>query len=397
MVFLCAFLSSMTPRYLSTFKIRIGINISLYTLMVVLTFVLYTHRIVLFKKAQSYFIIVWFLFVVLSIWRAEQINEWAYYLDWTLTAVLFAQILYRSDRAEAFHSIVKGVLCGLIIHLIIGFIEISTHNYFFADSIGHRSYYGKVPISIFVNPNDYVTFVVTVFPFAIYYLMKQKTLIKKAFFAFVITLSIYLLIRSMSRSAFFAMLLLGITLIWLAYKKSSFNKLYIIIGVIALTVIVLGVAQIRESAISLFLVNRMDIEGTDRARWNLIKNGFYFLKETYGAGVGAGNLRRWMSYRTIYGVGGILFLHNWYLELLVTFGIVFFLLYTIFHFKIIIVLIRKYDSKSEFWNFDNTVLISFIGFSIVSIASSSNIYSEWVWMYLVFVGTYTLFREIGAT
>ena len=394
MVFLCAFLASMVPRYISTFKLRLGINISFYTLMVALTYILFVHRFAIFRKIQSWFIPIWFLFVLLSVWKAEQFGEWAYYLVWTLTSVLFAQILYRSDRTEVFNSLIKGLLCGLMIHLIIGLIEISAHRYFFAVSIERRSYYGNVPVSIFHNPNDYVTFVVTMLPFAISYMMKQKSLLIKAYYAIMAILSVYLIIMSVSRSAFFAMVLLAVTLIWLAYKKSNLNKLNIIIGAIVLMGIVFAVPQIRGRIFALFSSNRMDIAGTDNARWNLIKNGFYFLRETYGTGVGAGNMRYWLSNRAIYSTGGLLFIHNWYVELLATFGIVFFILYMIFHAKIIVTLTRKYDPKSQFWNFDNTVLVSFVGFSIVSIASSSNIYSEWIWMYLVFVGTYSMFREI---
>lgn len=397
MVFLCAFLSSMVPRYISTFKLRLGINVSFYTIIVVLTYILLVHRFVIFKKIQSSFIPIWFLFVLLSVWKAEQFGEWAYYLVWTLTSVLFAQILYCSDRTEVFNSLIKGLLCGLMIHLIVGLIEISTHHYFFAVSIDNRRYYGNVPVSIFVNPNDYVTFVVTMFPFAISYMMKQQSLLKKAYYAIMVILSVYLMIMSMSRSAFFAMVLLTVTLIWLAYKKSNQNKLSIIIGAIVLIGIGFAVPQFRARIISVFSTNQMDIAGTDKARWNLIKNGFYFLRVTYGTGIGAGNMRNWLSNRAIYSTGGLLFIHNWYVELLATFGIVFFLLYIVFHAKIIITLIKKYEPKNQFWNLDNTVLTSFIGFSIVSIASSSNIYSEWIWMYLVFVATYSLFREIDKT
>lgn len=394
LVFVCALLSALVPRYISTFKIHLGINISLYTIAVVLVYVLFSHRIVLYRKIESYFIVIWFLFVLSGMWRAEQIGIWGYYVDWTLTAILFAQVLYTSDRSRVFDSIIKGLLLGMLIHLFIGFIEINVlHNYFFSVSITRRIYYGRVPVSIFHNPNDYVTFLITIFPFLIYRMMQQKTYIRRGIFLFFICFALYMIVRSESRSAFFAMVLLGMAILWLAFRKSNLSKLLIISGIIAGAAVALGIPRIRTRIFSVFYTNRVDIEVADRARMNLIRNGFYFLRKTYGAGVGAGNLYKWLEERSIYPIGQLRFMHNWYIELLVTFGVVFFVLYMVFHIKIIVRLARGFNPKDRFWNLNNSILISFICFSIVSIASSSNIYSEWIWMYLIFVATYAMFKK----
>ena len=152
-IFLCALLSSLVPRYISTFKIRMGINVSFYTVAVVAVYFLFSHRFVVYRKIQGLFMLIWLIFVVLSVWRAKQFGDWLYYFDWTLTAVLFSQVLYSGDNREAYESVIKGLLSGLIIHLIVGFIEITRRSYFFSVSIERRSYYGKVPVSIFHNPN----------------------------------------------------------------------------------------------------------------------------------------------------------------------------------------------------------------------------------------------------
>lgn len=396
MVFICALLASLVPRYITTFKIQLGINISLYTVAVVLTFILFVRKFVLYKKYLGYFFLIWLVFVLLSVWRAQRIGDWVYYVYWLLTAVLFSQILYRSDKKEVFECIVKGLLCGLVIHLLIGYVELLQHDYFFEVGIENRGYYGLVPISIFHNPNDYATFLVTVFPFAIYYMVKQKDIIRKIVFAFIVYVSVYMIIMTQSRTAFFAMVLLGLTLLWFVFRKTRTNKLIIILAIIIGVALVLVTPQLRQSIVSMFSINRLDIATTDRARWNLIRNGLVFLKETHGAGVGAGNLRYWLGNRTVYSTGNLLLIHNWYIEILSTFGVVFFILYMVFHIKIIVTLLKKHDKKEEFWNLNNTIFISFVGFSIISIASSSNIYSEWVWMYLIFVSTYALFRELDS-
>lgn len=392
-VFICSLLASLVPRYISAFKIRLIINISLYTLAVLIVYMIFSRRFLVYKRIESYFIVVWFLFVILSLWRSEQFGAWAYYVDWTLTAVLFEQILYSSDRSDVFESVIKGLLLGLCIHLIIGFIEITLHKYFFGVSIAGRSYYGRVPVSIFHNPNDYVTYLITIFPFVIYMMYKQKTFVKKSLFAVIAVITLYMINRSESRSAFFALLVLGIALVYLKFRKSGVSKIYILLGFATVFLVLIANTRLREAVINLFVSNSVDAEATDLARINLIKNGLYFVKRTYGAGVGAGNLHKWLSEKTIYNIGILRFMHNWYIELLATFGVVFFALYSIFHVKIIINLIKRYNPNDIIWNLDNTMLVSFVAFSIISIASSSNIYSEWIWMYLIFMATYAMFVD----
>ena len=391
MVFIIALLSSLVPRYISTYKIHLGINISLYTIAVVLAFLLYSRRIRVYKKIECCFLIVWFVFITFSVVRAETFGLWAYYFVWSLTSVLFAQVLYVSKNDFIFQNIIDGLLIGLVIHLIIGLYEITTHRYLFKVSIAKNwSHYGSVPVSIFHNPNDYVTFLITVFPFLVLRMAQEKRKIRKTLLIGVNVVCFYMIVRSGSRSGFNAMLLFGITLIWLAYKKSHINKLYIFcllgLGIVS----VLFVPSIKESVITAFSISRIDTAHADRSRYNLILNGLYFLKQTKGLGVGPGNLRLWLSERSIYYARDLEFIHNWYIELLVTFGIPFFVLYLVFHFGIMIKLIKKLNMKDDIWNLNNAMLVSFVCFSIVSIASSSNVYSEWIWMYFAFVATYVM-------
>lgn len=391
MFFVMALLASLVPRYISTFKIHLGINISLYTIAVVLAFLLYSSKLRVYIKIECLFFIIWFVYILLSVVRAEAFGLWAYYFVWSLTSVLFAQIFYVSNNDYMYDSIVNGLLVGLCIHLIIGLYEITTHRYLFEVGVAnYKVYYGRVPISIFHNPNDYATFLVTVFPFLILRMVQEKRRIRKNFLIGINVLCLYMIIRSESRSAFYAMLIFCITLIWITRKKSLKNKLYLFSLIGLGIIIVLCVPDIKEWILSIFFINRIETGSTDRARYNLIMNGLFFLKQTNGLGVGPGNLRLWLNERSIYYIGDLLYMHNWYVELLVTFGIPFFILYLLFHFGIVTKLIRRFDKKDSIWNMNNAMLVSFVSFSIVSIASSSNIYSEWIWMYLVFISTYVL-------
>ncbi len=389
-VFIMALLSSLVPRYISTFKIPLGINISFYTIAVVLAFLVYLRKLHVYNKIECLFIIIWFIYIALSIFRAEIYGVWAYYFVWSLTSVLFAQILYLNNDDRIYKNIIDGLLVGLLIHLIIGLYEITAHRYLFEVSIvDDRDYYGKVPVSIFINPNDYVTYIITVFPFLLLRMAQAKKIFKQGLLAGINMLCFYMIVRSGSRSAFYTMILLGIAIVWLIYKKSFINKLFIFCLITSGIAIFLLVPVIRQSLLSAFNNNRIDTGHTDHTRYNLIMNGLYFLKKTKGMGVGPGNLKLWLRERSIYPIR-VEYMHNWYVELLVTFGIPFFILYLIFHLGIVIKLIKRFDINDSIWNMNNAMLVSFVSFSVVSIASSSNVYSEWIWMYLVFISTYVL-------
>ena len=109
-------------------------------------------------------------------------------------------------------------------------------------------------------------------------------------------------------------------------------------------------------------------------RLDLIKNGLLFLLSTWGFGVGAGNLEHWMQTRAKYPIGHRYNMHNWYLELLVNYGIFIFTGYVIFFlsmvYKILSVL-RDHKNDRKMKIIGVAVLGSAIGFLFASISPSS--------------------------
>ena len=124
-------------------------------------------------------------------------------------------------------------------------------------------------------------------------------------------------------------------------------------------------------------------KGSDFVRLNLIKNGFIFLYRTCGFGTGAGNIEHWMSNYGVYYTSDILNMHNWWMEILVSFGVFIFALYLIFYIKLIIDMLHKYKINNNKMN--KTLSISFIScmaaYVIGSISASSNISAEWLWVF----------------
>jgi len=251
-----------------------------------------------------------------------------------------------------------------------------------------RRLFGHAAIGMFHNLNDYATFVTTIVPFAVYRLINAKSLAAKIYCGFLSLASLYLIVLSESRGAILTLIALVCMGLYVFAKKSSRNKLLVLSCIFVFIIAILvNIAGIRTVIFNLILRNSINLSGnSDIARMNLIKNGLYFLKRTYGFGVGAGNLYNWLANESIYYIGGLRFIHNWYVEVLVTFGVLFFAIYLIFHCRLLYTL---YPNKRSFSSLKNTFFLSFICFSIVSVSSSSNVYSEWVWMYLVIVSIYS--------
>ena len=391
-IYICVFLACLVPRYISTFKLHVGINISFYTIAVAIFWILSTRRILIKKKLEYVFFFLWFGLIVLSVWRAEKIGIWAYYLDWSLTAILLQQIIIKHKNEETFDYIVRSMTDALFIHLLMGLYEVTAHKYLFETGNIGRRLYGHVAIGIFYNLNDYVTFVTTMIPFAIYRFVKSNGLLGKIFSVFLTVSSLYLVAISESRGAILTILAFVCGGIFTFARKKSRNTLIASASVGAFLIICLAnLFGIQTALLNLIKSNSINLtENSDIARINLIRNGLYFLGKTYGFGVGAGNLYDWFEQKAIYYIGDLRFIHNWYAEVLATFGVLFFIIYMVFHIKIMYRMsMKKYGTS----HLKTAMFLSFVCFSIVSISSSSNVYSEWVWMYLIVISLFSASLE----
>lgn len=393
LIVLCVFLACMTPRFIATFKIHVGMSISFFTVFTLLGWLFFCRKIIIYRAVESYIFAIWLLLVIFGVVLSNSIGDWLYYFVWIVTAFFFLQLLYKEKGHVCYDRIVNALVLGLIIHLIIGFYEITFHKHLFHTGNYGVRFYGTTPISIFHNPNDYATFVATIIPFVIYLFNKNSSKIARVFFAIIGAFSIYILFCSGSRAAFYSLITAVLVIIFIICKRSNKNRLYFIAAALLFGVLLLISSRLQETLLSQLLINRIDLNTRgDTNRVNLIINGIEFLKQTHGLGIGAGNMKYWLENKYIYYVGGITYFHNWYLELLVTYGIAFFLLYVCFHCKMIAKLFKaSTDSNNMQSNFDAAMLTSFVVFSVVSISSSSNSYSEWVWMYYAVVASYCLY------
>ena len=114
-------------------------------------------------------------------------------------------------------------------------------------------------------------------------------------------------------------------------------------------------------------------------------NGFEYLKMTKYVGVGAGNILYYLQNVRLKPTYGIFSMHNWWLEILVTYGVFCFSIYTFYYLSII----RKAINLKNKW-----IVAWFVSFIFASISSSNIFTTSWVWIFLAFMFTVT---EKGTT
>lgn len=259
-----------------------------------------------------------------------------------------------------------------------------------------RTYIMFRPTGVFHNPNDYATFLALSIPFSIGVTRYgRKKYIR--FYGLCSALgAFYLIVITGSRANIIAVLfeLTFIILFLLNLRRKI--KLVTAVGIciVLLFVFLPGPVQGFFSQIGGELnsiigqtESRTDSIGV---RINLVRNGLLFLYSTVGFGVGAGNSEYYMANFAQYNTAGILNPHNWWLEILINYGIFIFIGYVIFYIEIIRNLwkiYRKKQIKGEKMICE-ALLVSLVGFFFASVSSSSIMAFKPQWLLFAFALSY---------
>ena len=133
----------------------------------------------------------------------------------------------------------------------------------------------------------------------------------------------------------------------------------------------------------LYLTGDIDVDQSLKWRRELVSNGITALKRTGGIGVGAGG-----SVAIQEKLGGVdgrfTSMHNFWIEVLVEGGVIFFLLFISWFLKSVFKLFRisKSNKNKDIVYFSNSLFLSMIGFIPSAITSSSTVYFFPMWIML---------------
>lgn len=354
---------------------------------------------------------IWLSYGIVSILWASNIGGWLkanFFIACGFLSIfsIYTFIKEKKDIWRLF-QIVSGALC---LHNIIGWSEILTGKYMFAD-LEKLDKYGtfgsqpmtRIPISIYANQNDYATFLLAGIFFTIILLKTTKSPKMKISYGLLIASSLYLMIRTESRANQLA-LCIGIGLIVIVKLNEVISRKQImgLIGTVMISgvfgVLFIPFIQTLAKKILLLLFDTSNIYGSsNETRLNLIRNGFVFLSKTFGFGVGAGNIEYWMEHNATFNISTKYNMHNWWMEILTAYGLYVFIAYVFIFILIIVQLYRFYSShKDSQIKIASLILMGYLSaFILSSISSATNIIIEWQWIIFGVVIGFIGFVERG--
>jgi|GEM_PF-1314224 len=279
----------------------------------------------------------------------------------------------------------------VIFHNIVGWYEIITRDYRFisTENLIHYSTTDKrIPISLMGNPNDFATLALFGISVAFICLKINQSSRSRLLSKLLILSNIVLVILSASRANILGLLL--IFALYLLVSRKTKGRLILGIGIIIIAFIFAIFSNAFNNAMYFvsellnfnFMIDAQYLN-SEGVRFNLIRNGLFFLKETFGLGTGVGNIEYWMENNALYYTREITNIHNWWFEVLVSSGVFVFIFYMLFYIKMYKDIIKVYKKSEN--EFDKSiaygVLLFMTAFIIASISSSSNISKEWLWVY----------------
>ena len=343
------------------------------------------------RQIQWYlvFFCFWFGYAVISLaWAPSKSMAIRYiiFLFMGISVIFFSTYYFREKKdLQKLYLLWIG---AFIILLFLGFWEHLTGYHLSVSKLyGETRLMSKfIPTSVFNNQNDYATFLALSIPFSIALVRYKKNLWLYLCGIGISISAFYLIVITGSRSNILAVLfeLVFILLFLLNFKRKIKTIIAMGVCIILLFIFLPGPAQGFFSQIGGELnsiVSQTKIEtGSMGTRINLARNGLSLLYSTAGFGVGAGNAEYYMVTNP----------HNWWLEILVDYGIIVFVGYIIFYIGIIQNLWKVYRKKQTVKEkmICEALLVSLVGFFFASISSSSIMAFKPQWLLFAFALTY---------
>lgn len=274
-----------------------------------------------------------------------------------------------------------------VVLLVIGLI-----NYYGQIQLPTSTLYGAAehklsyPTAVFYNQNDFATFLTISFFFYIAAAKNSRRIWVKNSCLFLAGLCFYIISLTESRACLIAVIV-GLAVYGFILLPTFLKKITTVIGVV---VLVLGLAVVGNA-----LADReMDSTSSNAVRANLLKNTFHYVLDTYGFGVGAGNIPFYLEHEPIYETNSVLEVHNWLAEIVGNFGILVLLGYLSMYCYLFASLYKSYKKTEQHKTLFEALMMALIAFFLASISPSSvsNLYFHWVFLGLV-IATVSVFKR----
>lgn len=347
----------------------------------------------------------WWLWALISVLWARALGPWAQAMFLLTIGISSALALYLwTDSLRQWKRLVQTAWWMMSGLMLWGYFEIISNIYLFAD-MAKLDKYGtfasqpltRLPITHFENQNDYATMLLAYLAVSAILMVLSRASWQKIAYLGAMALAEYLIFRSGSRMSLLCSLLYFVALFILQFKW-DLKRRYYVIGLLALIggglVLYLGLPPVQEALDALIYTGREGYISGDTGRVNLWRNGLIFLGTTLGLGVGAGNIETWMADFPLLPTKNIVNMHNWWLEIMVAYGVLVFIAYLVAYALMLYQLNRVRLFQDPKWRqVSNQVIAFLVIFIPASVTSANNMYIEWHWVFFGLLISYLALVE----
>jgi teichuronic acid biosynthesis protein TuaE len=347
------------------------------------------------------FLIIWIVYSILALsWVADltsAIKEVITLITGIMVIFFITYLFKKEENYLEFFTI--WIVMGLLL-IGIGFINHFLQIHLSISRISHAYEYQKgIPTSVFVNENDFGSFLgITAFFFLS--LMKNG---KKIFYQLVglfgFLSCIALILITESRANYIGVFLGCV--FWFIFLLSKKQKLWItcsalfVAPIIALWQLprVLRVWELLKTQIDSLIVPQVGKSSVD-IRSHLLKNAKVYIENSYGFGVGPGNIEYYMRNVQKYDTFRNYNPHNWWAEIFAQYGFLIFTGYILMFFFLFISLWRLWKKQIHVGNslISEALICGMVSFVMASISPNSFIALNYNWIFIAFVIAYINFH-----
>lgn len=340
-------------------------------------------------KGALYFLLLWLVYGSVSLLWAQSVIDGVKYLFLIDTGIAFIFLAVFAFTRIRQLTVVFGIwmlmsglmlAIGLVNHF--GRIQLPTSTLY-----GGPDYKLAYPTAVFTNQNDLATLLaISVF----FYLAAARNLrgsaIRLMAFAAAL-LSVYIIELTESRASLFAVAA-GVAFYVFLLLPVKWKKISAAVGG-GLLICVLAYLGL-HGAIPLDFISQGEgysVNGAPASnvvRSNMLRSTLSYLADTWGFGVGAGNLSVYLQYMPLYNTNHIYEVHNWLAEITGNFGILIGGGYLAMYAALFFSLFRSYGKligreRRMLVEGCITAQVAFL-MSSISPSSISNLYFHWVFL-----------------
>lgn len=271
----------------------------------------------------------------------------------------------------------KVLIFSSILHIFISFYEKGNNTLLFVRDPNdfNRFLYSGSVVSIFTNPNNLSFYFFFIGTLSLLMLIVSKNNIMRIIYFLFLISSFYIIYINFSRATILGIILMiSIITLLLTFSKKRYLLflLFSILGLITIFVFTNNYLSISQ--------NQSEIE-----RLSLIKYSLDIVKRTYLFGTGVGNLELYLA--DYYGFSAAA--HNLWLEVLATFGILFFVVFLFLFLKLLSDNFKIFiKTKNIYSLFYVSIIISFI---VLVVGPSSIKHQEWFWIFFALMIRHTIY------